>query len=263
MNGVEKMNLTDYIKMWDDYFLESIKRKSYIPNNVVLKQYFESYKSLDSDTKKLVDYMPEPFLGNPQNAHVAIVNKNPGGVAPWQHWGNGMEAVKIKENVLEKNLKMPYSKWANDFIYLKKKDIGSDFWINRIKYVNSVLDKKCGSDGDGLLGIELYPWHSGKFQNEKYENCELNFKEFVLQPLMDTDVKFVFLLRKYVIDVAENCGIEFETINHDWEASTLIVKIAKYKGKIFIGTDNNVPGYPGSDNDRRYLRGVIKQIMDK
>lgn len=255
------MKLTDYIKMWDNYFVESINDKSYIPKDIVLREYYDSYKAKGKNTIKQEKYMPEPFLGDFKNASVAIINKNPGGVLPWQNWESGEVALKMRETSLTKDLEAPYSEWAKDFVYFKTNDGGGDFFRNRLKYMNYILEENYIADN--LLNIELYPWHSSQFDNKKFDNDEFNFKEFVLDPLMDTNINFVFLLRKYVSDVAERCGLKFKLIDHTWNSSTLQVKISEYEGKVFIATENFIKGYPGNPEDKKYLKEIVSQYNIK
>lgn len=263
------MKLNEYIKMWDDYFIESLKTKDYIPTNPTLKKYYDSYNVCKGHSKKEVDYIPEPFFGDIKKASVVIINTNPGGILPFQSWKDGDFPSEMRES-LNGGSFTPYSDWAKKFIYFddkvnydEKAGNGKDFWRNRLKYINSVIDTDITKEN--LFAFEIYPWHSKSFDNKKFKDKSSIINEFILEPIMDMEnVKYVFFLRTPTVEAMKESEIKFEDIQHNWDSKELKVCMANYKGKLFIGTINNFSGYPGiKGNDIKELKKVIKEYANK
>lgn len=261
------MNLNEYVNMWDKYFSEALESKNYIPSDCNLKKYYDSYDVLDGEYKKEVDYIPEPFLGDINNAKVVIINTNPGGVAPFQKWQNG-EIVNYIKNSIKNGSKSPYSDLAKNFIYINEdidfntEKTGKNFWKSRLNYINSVVENDISKEN--IAAFEIYPWHSKRFKKEKLKNRDLILKEFILEPIMDMDnVDYVFFLRSPIVEAMKDSGIKFDLIQHAWESKALKVFVANYKGKVFIGTINNQTGYPKIDgNDIKHLREIVKKYKE-
>lgn len=251
------MNLKEYLKLWDDYYIDVLTNKVIIPTNPLLLQYYESYQPINDSTQQEIEYIPEPFLGDAEKAKIAIINTNPGGVLQWQNWNTGDVPSKMKTSI-NNGSTTPYSNWAKDFIYFDTKDDGGDFWNNRLKYINSILNTHMTKED--LFALEIYPWHSKEFYINKLKNIDFIFNEFILKPLSDLkNVKYVFLLRKPAIKAALEAGMHLNLINTNWKSKNLQVYIGKNDGKIFIGTINNFSGYPTSDSDIQLLSEIISK----
>lgn len=253
------MKLNEYIKMWDNYFTEALKTENYIPTNPILKKYYDSYNVCEGDSKKEVDYIPEPFFGDIKKAKVIIINTNPGGELPFQKWENGDFPNEMRESI-EKGSQTPYSEWSSRFIYFEGEDKkGANFWKNRLKYINTLIDINITKEN--LVAFEIYPWHSKNFAKRKFKDKSSILKKFILEPIMDMEnVKYVFFLRTPTVEAMKESEIKFEDIQYNWESKDLKVSMANYKGKLFIGTINNHSGYPVIDgNDIKYLKEIVKE----
>lgn len=260
------MNSAQYRDLWKQYFCEAINSNNYEPNNGVLKELFSSYISNNTETKVQADYIPEPYLGNFDTATVAMINLNPGGVLSKQHWTTG-EIGKEFRRVNQDGNDNFYDNWAKNNMYLdymdniekKCPDSGNQFMKERIEnYFNIVLERNLTKKD--ILCLELFSWHSYKFG--KVRNKGKVFKEYILEPLLDTKVKYVFLLRAPIIEAAEQAGISLKTIEHNWKSSSLNVKIGTYEGIIFIATKNFMKGYPGTQEDKEVIKRKIKELED-
>lgn len=251
------MNLKEYLNLWDNYYLDMLSNKIMIPTNTLLLKYYNSYQPIDNIAQKEIEYIPEPFLGDIEKAKVAIINTNPGNVLPWQNWNTGDVPSKMKTYV-NNGSTTPYSTWAKDFTYFESKEDGGDFWNNRLKYINSILNTPISKDE--LLALEIYPWHSKRFDINRLENLDYIFNEFILSPLSDLkNLKYVFLLRKPAIKAALESGIHLDLIDANWKSKNLQVYVGKHDSKVFIGTINNFSGYPTSDSDIQILKDLVNK----
>lgn len=254
------MNLKEYLKLWNDYYIDALTKNIIIPTNPLLLKYYESYQPISDSTQKKLEYIPEPFLGDVEKAKIAIINTNPGNVLKCQNWETGDIPSKMKAFV-DKGSSTPYSNWAKEFIYFDSPDDGGDFWNNRLKYINSLLNTPIAKEE--LFALEIYPWHSKEFDINKLKNIDYIFNKFILKPLSDLkNIKFVFLLRKPAIKAALEAGIDLNLIDANWKSKNLQVYIGKHDGKIFIGTINNFSGYPTSDADIQLLRELINEYSN-
>lgn len=252
------MKLKEYKKLWEDYFINAIKKDIYIPENPVLRKYYDSYHSTTKGTDRLNEYIPEPYLGNFETAEIAQINLNPGPPIDFQNWVDGYEVNEIRNYIL-RGTEDTYERWAKKFIYMdyERNNKGTKFVKNRVKYFQNVLSRD-DITKDDLLNIELYAWHSNKYG--KLENEKEIFREFILEPLMDTSIKYIFLLRNGVLDMAERVGIPLQKIDCEWHTDKLTVKMCKWKDRYFIGTKNNVPGYPGKAEDQKLVRDILRKL---
>jgi hypothetical protein len=255
------MRLNEYKKMWSEYFNYSIESNDFYPTNEILKKYYESYKSTRNETNLLTDFMPEPYLGNFDIATIAQVNLNPGPTIPFQHWTNGSISEEYRK-MRDEGIKDFYDEWAKLNIYMnyenaEKLDAGMKFIKSRVPYFEHITSKKINKSD--LVNMEVFAWHSDKFG--KIKDMSEIFTEFVLEPLSDTNIKYIFLLRNPIIKAAEEAGVEFEVIDCKWNSAQLEVKIGKFNDKVFIATKNGIPGYPGDYDDREKIKQIVEKMI--
>lgn len=113
--------------------------------------------------KPYFDVMPEPFLGDPENCSIVMINLNPG-------YSKGDENV-LARSAYPTLCPSGYSAYAKAFPHLDKKPFhteGAKWWTARKKYLDKIVSQYC----DTLLeddknrrpfAVELCPWHSKKW----------------------------------------------------------------------------------------------------
>ncbi|GAB6181202.1 hypothetical protein JCM14036_25210 [Desulfotomaculum defluvii] len=248
------MKLLKYLELWRNYYYQALTQGKYVPEDSFLNSYYHSYSSKNDETRRLDEYMPEPYIGNFSTAKIAHININPGPIIDFQHWTEGEVAKSLHAEIIKGN-KNVYDDWAKKFIYMdfENDNAGTKFMEPRVKYFESVLDCKLGKDD--IVNMELYAWHSDKFG--KLRNTSEIFREYILEPLLDTQVKYVFLLRKPIVEATIKSGINLMKIEEQWSSGTLSVYVGKFRGKIFIGTVNFMRGYPGNKIDQDKIGEII------
>lgn len=255
------MRLNEYKKMWSEYFNYAIGSNDFYPTNEILKKYYESYKSNKNETKLLTDFMPEPYLGDFDTATIAQVNLNPGPTIPFQHWTTGSVSEEYRK-MKDEGIKDFYDEWAKRNIYMdyenaEESDKGMNFNRKRVPYFEHITSKKINKSD--LINMEVFAWHSDEFGRIK-DMGEV-FREFVLEPLLDTNIKYIFLLRNPIMKAAEEAGLKLEVPDCKWSKPSLKVKVGKFKDKVLIATSNNVPGYPGDYDDREKIKQIVEKMI--
>ena len=125
------------------------------------------------DGIKYYKYRPEPYLGDPYNCSIVMLNLNPGfggedGDKPL-HWKDG---VLVDEKICTN-----YYDYAKVFPYIQEDDnrhVGAKKWWQSRKawldnFVKKVADVK---DPSAPFAIELCPWHSKSWKDLKYKEDE-------------------------------------------------------------------------------------------
>lgn len=107
------------------------------------------------------DYMPEPFLGNPERERclAVILNLNP---------ADPMDKFRKGEGYVNQIIDDGYSKRAKDWEIFESGDGGDKWWTKRELWLKRVMDKK-----DANLkpfAIDICPWHSKSWGRLNYEN---------------------------------------------------------------------------------------------
>ena len=119
------------------------------------------------------DYLPEPFLGNPENCLAVMLNLNP---------ADPMEKFCYKDSYARQIISEGYSKRAKEFSIFEEGDGGSKWWGQRIDWLNRIS----GNRDENLkpFVVEICPWHSKKWGRLDYEKGELveTIKSNTLEP---------------------------------------------------------------------------------
>lgn len=194
---------------WKDFFEQSdrfIQEWSKSPqecalNSVYLKASGEEKSFLYSDK----DYMPEPFLGNPERCSAVMLNLNPAAPMDKFHKGHGYAKQIISDG---------YSERAKGWKIFEEKDGGFVWWAKRENWLNRII----GNEDTTLkpFAIEICPWHSKKWKSLNYENQELleEIRTKVLTPAFDaaknSALPFVVAIGKDYCTTLEKMGFEKE-----------------------------------------------------
>ena len=176
------MNLEEYVQHWDN----KINKWFLSPNEVVTDKDDFQY-----------EYMPEPYIGNPYNPSSVILNFNPG-IGVCHSW---MALKDVQGSLIHKVANSTYSKVFMDFPYLRDGESiellhwdnspGRKWWKERYKWIDHIVNKTCGNNG-GLMpfALELCPWHSAKWNSNKFIIKLENDDEF--KQSVETNVISVF-----------------------------------------------------------------------
>lgn len=217
------MNLKQYIYFWDQE----------INNLLSSRSSSTSYPmSLGIGVPPLQgDFIPEPFMGNPDEFSFVIVNMNPGAGTPhsWLHCQN------IPGTLVNKVKKIGYSNAVCDFPYLQdEKTVGLIDWNNSpgrfwwkekeswIKHKIKLFEPSYKIEEpipNNLLpfAMEMYAWHTSKWPqslNKSMQNGK-NFGKEVKDNVMDSlydaikRSKFhrAFCVGKPIGDIIESFGV--------------------------------------------------------
>ena len=220
------MYLSDYIKKWN----ETINR--FLTNNKGTCYHM----SLGIDIQD--DYMPEPFMGDPNNCSFVIVNLNP---------GTGVDHSCFKQKgvsgtLINKVKTMGYSTAVKDYPYLQEgKAVGLDNWDNSpgrkwwkskerwIKHMLNVCDNSYDSKSPILNGyypfaMELFAWHTKSWPSKLNRKMEKGgdfgtiIGNDVIDPLRDaikkSKFKFAFCVGKPIGTIIGSFSV-FSKINEE------------------------------------------------
>lgn len=132
------------------------------------------YKSKKCEYYK---YMPEPFVGNPEDCLAVMLNLNPGYPMPEFHY-DCEYAKSIVENGYSNE-----SKQKGYEIFKVGENGGVKWWMTREQWLNRVTEGEHVSLNLKPFAIDICPWHSKSWGGLNYEN-ELveEIKKNVLAP---------------------------------------------------------------------------------
>ncbi len=170
-------------------------------------EYSPLYRS--SSGIKYFKYRPEPYLGDPYNCSVVMLNLNPGfggedGDKPL-HWKDG---ILVTDEICQN-----YYDYAKEFPYIKKNDNCHEgarkWWQSRKVWLDNFVEKVAGDKvASAPLAIELCPWHSKSWKDLKYnedEDLQNYILSYVIAPAIEAAKKAQV---KYPVCI----GKSFETI---------------------------------------------------
>ena len=231
------MNLEEYVQHWDN----KINKWFLSPNEVVTDKDDFQY-----------EYMPEPYIGNPYNPSSVILNFNPG-IGVCHSW---MALKDVQGSLIHKVANSTYSKVFMDFPYLRNgKSIellhwdnspGRKWWKERYKWIDHIVNKTCGNNC-GLMpfALELCPWHSAKWNSNKFIIKLENDDEF--KQSVETNVISVFeeAIRKSHCPFGICIGKKFDDV-------LSIYGYDDVTKEYYQGTDKD--GYKLIPNINRYYR---------
>lgn len=153
--------------------------------------HFSKLKSVRRKIEPYVDFLPEPYLGDPFNAKAVFLNYNPGPVIV------DCQNKTIGSFIKDFNAVENYKNFAINTPYYTHK---SGFWADRMKFLSRLTNSSF--EESKIFALEICPWHSSSFKlsesdlknSKKYfqENV-LNIAEVVAQ---NSSVKTIFSVGK-------------------------------------------------------------------
>ena len=115
---------------------------------------FSKLKSVNSKIEPFLEYLPEPYLGDPFNTDAVFLNYNPGPVF-LDNTQHRLEGSFVKEYKAIKE----YKYFAINTPYFKHK---SGFWADRKKFLSRLINKPFSEVK--LFALEICPFHSSSFK---------------------------------------------------------------------------------------------------
>ena len=218
------MNLSGYIQFWDQT-IASLFTNS-LPQNFPM--------SLGVNIQN--NFMPEPFMGDPNNCSFVIVNLNPGaGVCH-----SCFKQQNVSGTLINKVKTKGYSNAVKDFPYLRdgktvgltdwNDSSGSEWWKSKEKWIKHMLNVCDPSynpsnpipEGYFPFAMELFAWHTKnwpKALNKKMESSGVHgsvvFSD-VIGPLYEaikkSKFKFAFCVGKPIGDITGSFAM-FKKLN--------------------------------------------------
>ena len=191
------MNLSDYLQFWNEAI-----------NNLFVYPPVSSYPmNLGINIQK--DFIPEPFMGNPDHFSFVIVNLNPGaGVCH-----SCFKQQDVSGTFINKVKTLGYSNTVKDFPYLQDgKTVGLTDWDDSpgriwwkgkerwIKHILNICDNTYAPDkpipeGSFPFAMELFAWHTkewpGTLNNKMKKTGQYgtDISNYVIEPLCDAIIK--------------------------------------------------------------------------
>ncbi len=140
-----------------DSFLKSqqvfIENWANSPDKEFEKSIFSKLKSVKNKITPFLDYLPEPYLGNPYKADGVFLNYNPGPILELeQHKVNGIF-------INDYNAINDYQHFAINTPYFNGK---KGFWFDRQFFLSRFLNKPF--EDTTLFALEICPFHSSSFK---------------------------------------------------------------------------------------------------
>lgn len=212
--------------------------------------------------KPYFDVMPEPFLGDPDNCSIVMINLNPGYTAEDKDDG-----VKADEDVLSRKAaatlcKNGYSSYAKPFPHLDDNPphpSGAEWWKGRTDYLNRLVYQYKDIPADTIkprpFAIELCPWHSHKWEEAKividsviYSQMQKRTLAPAFYAIRHSMVDFALAVGAAAIPVLEQNG--FKLVQSFGPTKDI-------EGKPYPRvTDNNIsfPNYPKTTKKRKGVK---------
>lgn len=185
---------------WKDFFEQSDRfiqewRKS--PEECARKSvYLQASGGEKSFLYEDKNFMPEPFLGNPERCSAVMLNLNP--AAP-------MGKFRKDNDYANEIISDGYSERAKEWKIFEENDGGFIWWAKRENWLNRILGNK-----DTTLkpfSIDICPWHSKSWGKLDYQNKKLidTINENVLTPafnaVKNSRIPFAIAIGKDFYDV--------------------------------------------------------------
>ena len=156
---MEKYNWEDFFEQSDRFIQEWSESPEECALNSVYLQASDGEKSFLYEDK---NFMPEPFLGNPERCSAVMLNLNP--AAP-------MDKFRKDNDYVNEIISDGYSERAKKWKIFEENDGGFVWWAKRENWLNRIL----GNEDTTLkpFSIDICPWHSKSWGRLDYRNKDL------------------------------------------------------------------------------------------
>jgi hypothetical protein len=207
--------------------------------------------------------IPEPYLGSWNQAQAAVLDLHPGKVFPRFQHRRGLFDREIGEMG-------SYAAWAASWPYVRTPwtdDLPPVRHItSRLRFLQDWFDEPELSY-DAMLGVELYPWHVTTATAPIRPDPGV-VREFVLEPLADSDVREVFafgtpwfamLTDHLSLEVVARLGAGGRDYGSRVESRTVLVCAGRRRLRIVVEKHRGGVGPPATDETLR-LRNEIERL---
>ena len=164
---------------------------------------------INGDGIEYYKYIPEPYLGDPYNCSIVMLNLHPGfggeaGDRPF-HWKDG---ILVTDEICK-----DYYSYAKEFPYIKQDDNRHEgakrWWQSRKVWLDNFVEKVANAEASSApFAIELCPWHSKSWKDLKYKKDE-NLKDHISSNVIDPAIEAA---KKAQVKFPVCIGKSFETI---------------------------------------------------
>lgn len=251
--------IQDYFKYCDELVQDWIDNKA----NLIEEDPFLKNSAILSG-KPYFDIMPEPFLGNPDNCSIVMINLNPGYTI-----GDDVKLSRQKtsKRFADNNLK-GYSDFAKPFPYLSNPSIhpaGAGWWEGRKEYLDRLVRAYTGKDTTRFpFAMELCPWHSNKWEEAKVKIEGTVYDRMIQRALIPamyavgkSEAKIAVVVGKAAIPVIKDAGF---TLIQSWGPEKRV--LGKKTGVSYDYLKDNI-SFPNSENPDMYYPQTMKHRTDK
>lgn len=236
--------IQDYFKYCDELVQDWIDNKA----NLIEEDPFLHNSAILSG-EPYFDIMPEPFLGNPDNCSIVMINLNPG-------YTEGDDVNLSRQNTRNRfangNLK-GYSAFAITFPYLSNPIIhpaGAGWWKGRKEYLDRLVRAYTGKASDRFpFALELCPWHSNKWEEAKIKMSSVVYERMIQRAIIPalyatrkSEARIAVVIGKAAVPVIQKAGFK---LIQSWGPEKRV--LGKQSGKPYDYLMNNIP-FPNSAN---------------
>lgn len=153
--------MKNYISKWNFFMKDWLQD----PKNTFDRDTLASNHKGKGSKALLHQYLPQPYLGNPERCSAITLNLNPGTSIPARKYPDGALVAEFKSA-------KDYFHYAKDFPQLKLSG-KSSFWGRQLKWINQIGGFNDRQDQPLPFAIELCHWHSAKWKDFDYANPEI------------------------------------------------------------------------------------------
>lgn len=256
---MSKTIIQEYYEYCDGLVNDWIAKNSNLPKNDPFLQ-----NSTILSGKPYFNIMPEPFLGNPDNCSIVMINLNPG-------YTIGDDVKLSRQNTSKRfadnNLK-GYSDFAKPFPYLSNPEIhpaGADWWEGRKEYLDRLVQAYTGKNTTRFpFALELCPWHSNKWEEAKVKIDDAVYDRMIQRALIPamyavgkSEAKIAVVVGKAAVPVIEEAGFK---LIQSWGPEKRV--LGKKKGKLYDYLANNI-SFPNNENPEMKYPQTMKHSTVK
>ena len=191
--------LSNYIESQETFIKEWYEN----PKSTWEKSHFFNLKSVNKSISEYINFLPEPYLGNPFQSTAVFLNYNPGPVIDClqeRKFGYFFTKNKAAEN---------YQNFALNNKYMTDK---KGFWGMKRSFIARLSD--IPFEETSFFALEICPWHSNSFRlDQKDLQKSLDYIQNEVLTIaesaaMNSYFKTIFTVGKNFYDVFNMLGFE-------------------------------------------------------
>ena len=185
------MRIAEYINKWEVFFSNWVESPEKTFKNNIWSQIYKGNSSFALQ----YDYLPQPFLGDPENCSIITLNLNPGPVHDIRRFPDG---ILVKKLIAKKS----YFDYARSFPQVKLKNHPNKFWKKQLKWVFRLTGIDYNVHGLYPFAIEICPWHSNNWKSPDLD--EKLVAEIQMNVFDVIDMVIPYATKKVVISVGKD-----------------------------------------------------------